>query len=78
MNLNNMRYTDFVKEVAIVIANDIEENINYDYTEEEKKELIEDLNNEDYYNLINYIQTYTDDIQTEAITILANQLGFKY
>lgn len=78
MNLNNMRYTDFVKEVAIVIANDIEENINYDYTEEEKKELIEDLNNEDYYNLINYIQTYTDDIQTEAITILANQLEFEY
>lgn len=78
MNLNNMGYTDFLKEVAIVIANDIEKNINYDYTEEEKKELIEDLNNEDYYNLINYIQTYTDDIQTEAITILANQLRFEY
>ena len=73
-----MGYTDFLKEVAIVIANDIEKNINYDYTEEEKKELIEDLNNEDYYNLINYIQTYTDDIQTEAITILANQLRFEY
>lgn len=78
MNLNDMRYTDFVKEVAIVIANDIEENINYDYTEEEKKEFIEDLNNEDYYNLINYIQTYTDDIQTETITILTEKLKFEY
>lgn len=43
-----------------------------------KKEFIEDLNNEDYYNLINYIQTYTDDIQTEAITILAEKLKFEY
>lgn len=39
MNLNDMRYTDFIKEVAIVIANDIKENINYDYTEEEKKRI---------------------------------------
>lgn len=78
MNLNDMSYTDYIKEVAIVIADDIEESINYSYTEKEKKELIEDLNNEGYDNLINYIQTYTDDIQTEAITILANQLGFEY
>lgn len=78
MNLNDMSYTDYIKEVAIVIADDIEESINYSYTEKEKKELIEDLNNEDYDNLINYIQTYTDDIQTEAITILANQLRFEY
>lgn len=73
-----MKYTDYIKEVAIVIANDIEENINYDYTEEEKKEFIEDLNNEDYYNLINCIQSYTDDIQTEVLTILADKLGFEY
>lgn len=78
MNLNDMKYTDYIKEVAIVIANDIEENINYDYTEEEKKEFIEDLNNEDYYNLINCIQSYTDDIQTEVLTILADKLGFEY
>lgn len=78
MNLNDMRYTDYIKEVAIVIANDIEENINYDYTEEEKKEFIEDLKNEDYYNLINCIQSYTDDIQTEVLTILADKLGFEY
>lgn len=78
MDLNDMRYTDYIKEVAIVIANDIEENINYDYTEEEKKEFIENLNNEDYYNLINCIQSYTDDIQTEVLTILADKLGFEY
>ena len=37
MNLNDMSYTDYIKEVAIVIANDIEEDINCDYTEKKKK-----------------------------------------
>ena len=78
MNLNNMGYTDFVKEVAIVIANDIEENISYDYTEEEKEEFIEELNEGIYYTLQEWIQSYLSDINGEVMIMLADKLGFEY
>ena len=78
MNLNNMRYTDFVKEVAIVIANDIEENINCDYTEKEKEEFIKELDEGIYYTLQELIQTYLSDINGEIMIILADKLGFEY
>ena len=73
-----MRYTDFVKEVAIVIANDIEENINCDYTEKEKEEFIKELDEGIYYTLQELIQTYLSDINGEIMIILADKLGFEY
>ena len=78
MNLNDMSYTDYIKEVAIVIANDIEEDINYDYTEKEKEEFIKELNEGIYYTLQEWIQTYLSDINGEIMIILADKLGFEY
>lgn len=78
MNLNDMSYTDYIKEVAIVIANDIEEDINCDYTEKEKEEFIKELDEGIYYTLQEWIQTYLSDINGEIMIILADKLGFEY
>ena len=77
MDLNNMRYGDYINEVAIVIADDIEDDVN-SYSKEEKEDFIERLNNEDYYELQEWIQSYLSDINSEIMIILSNKLGFKY
>lgn len=78
MNLNDMSYTDYIKEVAIVIANDITEDINCNYTEKEKEEFIKELDEGIYYTLQEWIQTYLSDINGEIMIILADKLGFEY
>ena len=77
MDLNNMRYGDYINEVAIVIADDIEDDVN-SYSKEEKKDFIERLNNEDYYELQEWIQSYLSDINSEIMIILSKKLGFEY
>lgn len=77
MDLNNMRYGDYINEVAIVIADDIEDDVN-SYSKEEKEDFIERLNNEDYYELQEWIQSYLSDINSEIMIILSNKLGFEY
>lgn len=77
MDLNNMKYGDYINEVAIVIADDIEDDVN-SYSKEEKEDFIERLNNEDYYELQEWIQSYLSDINSEIMIILSNKLGFEY
>lgn len=77
MDLNNMRYGDYINEVAIVIADDIEGDVN-SYSKEEKENFIERLNNEDYYELQEWIQSYLSDINSEIMIILSKKLGFEY
>ena len=77
MDLNNMRYGDYIKEIAIVIADDIEGDVN-SYSKEEKEDFIERLNNEDYYELQEWIQSYLSDINSEIMITLSNKLGFEY
>lgn len=77
MDLNNMRYGDYINEVAIVIADDIEDDVN-SYSKEEKEDFIERLNNEDYYELQEWIQSYLSDINSEIMIILSKKLGFEY
>ena len=77
MDLNNMRYGDYINEVAIVIADDIKDDVN-SYSKEEKEDFIERLNNEDYYELQEWIQSYLSDINSEIMIILSNKLGFEY
>ena len=48
------------------------------YTEEKKKEFMENINNEDYYELQEWIQSYLSDIDSEIMIILSEKLGFKY
>lgn len=78
MNLiEQIGYQDYINTSAIAIADEIENEINY-YTEEEKKDFIERLNNEDYYELQEWIQSYLSDINSEIMIILSNKLGFEY
>lgn len=78
MNLiEQMGYQNYINESAIAIADEIEYEIN-NYTEEEKKEFIENINNEDYYELQEWIQSYLSDINSEIMIILSEKLGFKY
>ena len=77
MNLNNMRYGDYIQEIAITIADDIEGDVN-SYSKEEKEDFIERLNNEDYYELQEWIQSYLNDINIEIMTLLSKKLGFEY
>lgn len=77
MDLNNMRYGDYINEVAIVIADDIEGDVN-SYSKEEKEDFIKRLNNEDYYELQEWIQSYLSDINSEIMIILSKKLGFEY
>lgn len=77
MDLNNMRYGDYINETAIVIADDIEGDVN-SYSKEEKEDFIERLNNEDYYELQEWIQSYLSDINSEIMIILSKKLGFEY
>lgn len=78
MNLDiQKRYEEYITEIAITIADDIETDIDY-YTEKEKEEFMEPLNKEDYYNLQQWIESYTNDIEREVMIILAHRLGFKY
>lgn len=77
MDLNNMRYGDYINEVANVIADDIEGDVN-SYSKEEKENFIERLNNEDYYELQEWIQSYLSDINSEIMIILSKKLGFEY
>lgn len=78
MNLiEQMGYQNYINESAIAIADEIEYEINH-YTEEEKKEFIENVNNEDYYELQEWIQSYLSDINSEIMIILSEKLGFKY
>jgi len=77
MNLNNMRYGDYINEIAIIIANDIEADID-SYSKEEKEHFINKLNKEDYYELQEWISTYTHDIEEEVMIMLSHRLGFKY
>lgn len=78
MNLfEQMGYQNYIDESAIAIADEIENDIN-NYTEEEKKEFMENVNNGDYYELQEWIQSYLDDIDTEVIIILSKRLGFEY
>ena len=78
MNLiEQIGYQNYINASGIAIADEIENEINY-YTEEEKKEFIEILNNEDYYELQEWIQSYLSDINSEIMIILSEKLGFKY
>ena len=78
MNLiEQIGYQNYINASGIAIADEIENEINY-YTEEEKKEFIERLNNEDYYELQEWIQSYLSDINSEIMIILSEKLGFKY
>ena len=78
MNLiEQIGYQNYINESAIAIADEIEYEINY-YTKEEKKEFIERLNNEDYYELQEWIQSYLSDINSEIMIILSKKLGFEY
>lgn len=78
MNLiEQMGYQNYINTSAIAIADEIENEINY-YTEEQKKEFIERLNNEDYYELQEWIQSYLSDINSEIMIILSKKLGFEY
>lgn len=78
MNLiEQIGYQNYINASGIAIADEIENEINY-YREEEKKEFIERLNNEDYYELQEWIQSYLSDINSEIMIILSEKLGFKY
>lgn len=78
MNLNeHIRYEDYINEIAITIADDIEADVD-SYSKEEKEYFINKLNNEDYYELQEWISTYTHDIEREVMIMLGHRLGFKY
>lgn len=78
MNLiEQIGYQNYINTSDIAIADEIENEISY-YIEEEKKEFIERLNNEDYYELQEWIQSYLSDINSEIMIILSEKLGFKY
>mgnify|MGYP006928634558 CR=1 FL=1 len=78
MNLNeHIRYEDYINEIAITIANDIEADVD-SYSKEEKEHFINKSNKEDYYELQEWISTYTHDIEREVMIMLSHRLGFKY
>lgn len=73
----NLRYEDYINEIAIYIADDIEADID-SYSNEEKEHFLNRLNKEGYYELQEWISTYTHDIEREVMIILSNKLGFEY
>ena len=78
MDLNeHIRYEDYINEIAITIADDIEADVDR-YSKEEKEHFINKLNKQDYYELQEWISTYTHDIEREVMIILGHRLKFKY
>lgn len=78
MNLNEyIRYEDYINEIAITIADDIEADVD-SYSKEEKEHFINKLNKQDYYKLQEWISTYTHDIEREVMIILGHRLKFEY
>lgn len=73
----NLRYEDYINEIAIYIADDIKGDVD-SYSKEEKEHFINKLNKQDYYELQEWISTYTHDIEREVMIILSNKLEFKY
>lgn len=78
MDLNEcIRYEDYINEIAITIADDIEADVD-SYSKEEKEHFINKLNKQDYYELQEWISTYTHDIEREVMIMLSHRLKFKY